>query len=156
MAEGTFVVDLSVKEAKRSQEDASQGSVAIMAGCEGVIHYGSTVNLHEGNVSDLVTRVSHVTSEQDQVQLGRLIKVKIARAEHGLVRMDLTVQCNEVEKASKDGIVVKGDCIRTVQKVKLGNATKIVLSKDDHGAATIWIEVKVTDNKVTDIVPPTR
>jgi hypothetical protein len=103
-----------------------------------------------------VTRVSHVTSEQDQVQLGQMIKVKIARLDRGLVRMDLTVQHNEVEKASKDGIVVMGDCIRTVQKMKLGNATKIVLSKDDQGGATSWIEVKVTEiAPPTDIVPPT-
>jgi hypothetical protein len=164
-SENAYVVDVIVQEAKTGEKPhgvpfsevrysshltttstgSSHVSVAMVEGVMAVVHLGSSVTLHEGNVKDLVTHASYIAPEDNKVQLGQKVQIKVVRADNGLVRMDLTLDRNEIEMASKDGIVVLGNSMRTVQKLKLGKVKIIVLNKDADGTASTWIEVKVRE-----------
>jgi hypothetical protein len=164
-----YVVELSMMEAKLGQKPqgvpfseirysshlvttstlSSRISMAVVPGVTAVAKLGDTVKLHSGSVRDLLAPVRHFQEPQDpdcargqdDVHLGQLVQVNVVRADKGLVRVDLTVHRNEVDKASQDGIVVLGKCLRTVQKVKLGQVKKVALNRDDKSS---WIEFKVT------------
>jgi hypothetical protein len=139
-----YVVTLRMENEGKGHKECNALQMAMVEGEKAVAHFGHSVALQNGTVRDLVTPVSYKAQSENQVNLGRSVEVKAVRVENGLVRLDLTMQQNEVENASKDGIMVVGKTVRIVQKVKLGNATKLVLRKDNQGAACSWIEVKVT------------
>jgi hypothetical protein len=111
-----------------------------------VVHIGRILSLAEGSVEDLVTQGNQV-APTDQVKLGCVLQAKVTGLGKDMVRVDLSLQRNQVETASKSGIVVVGSSLRAVQKAHLGKWEKVNLGKDEQGTARTRIEFKVTAGK---------
>jgi hypothetical protein len=125
------------------EEEMTCPKLTFLEGKTAVVHVGKCLALKQGSVDDLVQQANYV-SPQDEVQLGNLVRVKVMGLDKKRVQVDLTVRHSEVEKASKRGIVVVGNSVRSVCKVHLGKVGKLVLDRNDQGAARTRIEFKVT------------
>jgi hypothetical protein len=120
--------------------------VTFLEGKTATVHVGKCLALKQGTVDDLVEQANYVCPE-DQVQLGNLVRVKVTGLTKDRVQVDLTVGHSEVEKASKNGIVVVGSNVRSICKVQLGKVVKLVLDRNAQGSARTRMEFKVTADK---------
>lgn len=80
----------------------------------------------------------------EQLELGRSLRVKLIGREHGRIRMDASVESRELE-AVENGIRVRDHSVRAIETIRLGQPVTLVLDKDAHGAARSWIELTVRD-----------
>jgi hypothetical protein len=120
-----------------------RAQMMFVAGKPASLHLGRQLALHDGTVQDLVSPV--VVGSKDEVSLGVQLKVKVVGLAKGYARVDMTLQRNGVDTASKDGIVIKGSNLRVVRKVQLGKPVTLVLDKNDQDQARTRIEFKVTE-----------
>jgi hypothetical protein len=123
-----------------------RAQMMLVAGKPASIHLGRQLALYDGTVQDLVSPVV-VGSKNGAslVSLGVQLQVKVVKLAKGYARVDLTLERNDVDTASKDGIVIKGDSLRVVRKVQLGKPVTLVLDKNDQDPARTRIEFKVTE-----------
>jgi hypothetical protein len=128
------------------EKDITCPKVTFLEGKAAVVHVGKSLALRNGSIDDLVDHGGYVSPE-DEVQLGNLVRVKVTGMEKDRVQVDLLVRHEEVDKASKTGIVVVGSSLRSIRKVQLGKVVKLVLDKNDQGGPRTRIEVKVTAEK---------
>jgi hypothetical protein len=110
-----------------------------------VVNVCDCLKLTHGSVEDLVSRGGGCSSAEYQVWLGSMIKVKVSERDGDHVRVDLSVRRSEVERASKQGVLVLGQSLRAARKVRLGKVVKLTLDKNDQGMARTWVEFKVTE-----------
>jgi hypothetical protein len=145
--EKAYMMELSMKESRPGERDRTLHSVqlAFVEGKPAKVHVGSRFALNEGSIQDLLTPAA--VGPEDQVSLGNQVQVKVVGLKAGQVRVDLEVQRNDIETASKDGILIMGSNARMVRKVQLGKPVKLVLDRDDEGKARTRIEFKVTEMK---------
>src|SRR5262249_20641779 len=72
----------------------------------------------------------------------------------GQVRLQLTMQHNNIEGTHKDGMLVQTNGFTLVQQVQPGKAVKVVLEKYPKGTARKWVEVTVHEGTPDKVARP--
>ncbi len=117
--------------------------MVVAEGKQAVVQAGNSVALNEGSVHDLVSQTAGPNTGR-HVFLGSLIKARVEGMDDNQVKIDLVVKHNDVEAAGARDILVLGQHLRTVRTVTLGKSVRVVLDKNDHGAARSYVEFTVT------------
>jgi hypothetical protein len=152
--------------------------VTMMQGRWFTMFQGKTVTLKDGSIQDLLasalqkepaapkkasavllqgswpqTRTLELTD--DDVPVGLVIRGKVTTLDSKNVRLDLIIQKNELDSASRDSIEVVGSSLRSAQRIAIGKSPERngkltgelwfnhVLEEDDDGAPLVWLEVRV-------------
>jgi thioredoxin-related protein len=130
--------------------------VTMMQGRWFTMFQGKTVTLKEGTIQDLLAETAEKTlavrvadknvlpTKEDDVLVGVVIRAKVATLAAKLVRLDLVIQKNELDSASRDDIVVVGNSVRSAQRIPTGEAFNHVLDEDADGNPLLWLEMRVT------------
>ena len=79
------------------------------------------------------------------IEIGTICKVRVLRLTVNKVRLFLSLQRNQVEKATVSEIRVEGNSLQTIQDVELRKPLKAVFQKDAGGTAQRWVEVTVDE-----------
>jgi hypothetical protein len=144
-AHKAYIVELKLVEVRPGKPDhvLCAPKLQVVEGATATMHAGPEVALEHGSVRDLLPPSASRGAEE--VQLGSLVNVKVTRGGHGHARLDLSIQKVEVERATKNGLVMMGSGLRAVQKVHLGKVVKFPLEKDDHGATRCRVELTLNE-----------
>jgi RNA polymerase sigma factor (sigma-70 family) len=81
-------------------------------------------------------------NEVEFVDFGVSVRVKAIGLSDGSVRLETVLESSEVESADPKGALIRSKNVRSIARVKLGEAIKLV-EKDDQGEARHWVRVKV-------------
>jgi hypothetical protein len=79
------------------------------------------------------------------VEVGMSLRAKLTSAEGKYLRLDVTFQTNEMTEVTPEGMRVVGQSYRFLQRVETGKPVRLVLEKDNDGAAKKWLECTVTE-----------
>jgi hypothetical protein len=144
--EKVYTFEIKVVEVRPGQADHVHASKLMFPeGVPATIQFGGFIALQDSSMNDLVTSVQAEGS--DQVQVGDLVQVKVTHVDEDLVRLDLVLQSSNVEKASKNGILVTENGLRLARKVHLGKVVKFPWQKDSDGNVRTRVEVIVKEAK---------
>ena len=168
-----YVLEMKLVQA---QEDADPKEfplprVTMLQGRWFTMFQGKTVTLKEGTIQDLLangpekeqavllegsrTHTKKVEPTDDDVLVGVVIRGKVTTLASKLVRLDLVIQRNELDSASRDDIVVVGNSVRSAQRIGVGESFNHILEEDAEGTPLVWLEVRVT-TPTADVKPPVR
>ena len=143
-------LDVSLKEMLENGSPRLVKSWPTMSVCEKVPFESQTNEtiLTKGSAADLLDAKDGQASSADAVPLGSKIHgaVRVIDARH--VRLDLTLQQNEVDNAGKTHVVIAGQTYRVAQQGTVGTTMKAVLQSDRNGEPRLWLEWKLTLRKV--------
>jgi hypothetical protein len=114
---------------------------------------GKTVTLKDGSIQDLLAATTEkgemvllngtLSTKEDDVLVGLVIRGKVTALDAKLVRLDLILQKSELDSASRDDIVVVGSSVRSAQRIPTGQAFNHVLQENEDGEPMVWLEVRV-------------
>jgi hypothetical protein len=116
---------------------------------------GKTVTLKNGSIQDLAGNApvpadpaadSKAETADDEVQVGFLVRGKVTLVRGKMVRLDMFLQNNELESATREDIVIVGSTLRTAQRLRLGEVVRQVLDEDPDGEPFRWVEIVVEEN----------
>jgi hypothetical protein len=93
------------------------------------------------------TWVLNPTRIQDVRAASAVLEIEITDRPSGKVRLDLSVQDNDVRKALKDDTLVVGNNLSATREVDVGEELRLVLAEDDNGAPRRWIELTLLPNR---------
>jgi RNA polymerase sigma factor (sigma-70 family) len=93
------------------------------------------------------TWVRNPTRVQDVRAASAVLDVEVFDRPSGKVRLDLSVQDNDVRKALKDDTLVVGYNLSVTREVDVGEELRLVLAEDDNGAPKRWIELALLPNR---------
>jgi hypothetical protein len=88
------------------------------------------------------------------IKIGTIGNVRVLRLAENKVRLFLSFQMNEIEKATVSEIRVLGNSVQTIQDVELRKPLKVVYQKDAAGTAQRWVEVTVDELSATEQAAP--
>ena len=74
-------------------------------------------------------------------------KLTAVGSQRSQLRLEATVEINELAEATRDRLHVEGRSARLVGTVKDGQKVKMVLSRDGSGDADSWVELTVREVK---------
>jgi hypothetical protein len=84
-------------------------------------------------------------ADSGALAVGVTAQGRITSATKGIVRLELTLECNELENASKSHVLASGRTFRLIQKASVGERVKVVLQSE--GEATRWLEFRIVERK---------
>jgi hypothetical protein len=73
---------------------------------------------------------------------GLLVRVKVKGLEDGRIRLESALERTQVKHVGPEDVQIDGRITRSIARVKLGEAIKLV-EKDDQGKARYWARIKV-------------
>jgi uncharacterized protein (TIGR03067 family) len=76
------------------------------------------------------------------LDFGVSVRVKVMGLNDGRVRLETVVERTEVDTTDQKNVLVRGRSVRSIARIKLGEAIKLV-EKDDQGQARHWVRIKV-------------
>jgi RNA polymerase sigma factor (sigma-70 family) len=90
-------------------------------------------------------------------KIGIFFDVRVSRMAGNKVRLVVSFQKNELEKASVSEIRVLGNSVQAIQDVELRKPVKVVFQKDTKGSAQRWVEITVEGIAADEeMIPPQR
>jgi RNA polymerase sigma factor (sigma-70 family) len=93
--------------------------------------------------------------DDEKIKVGTLLDVRVKHLSGNKVRLFVSFQKNEIEKADVSEIRVIGSSVQCIQDVELTKPVKIVFQKDAKGPARRWLEITVDPFNVNEQpVPP--
>lgn len=157
-----YVLEMKLMAAKGEgdPEELALPRVTMMQGRWFTMFQGKTVTLKDGSIQDLLAngpdkgQVSLTVDTQpqakknkqceDDVMVGVIIRARVTTLQAKLLRLDLIIQKNELDSASRDDIIVVGNSVRSAQRIPVGEAFNHVLEESEDGSPLVWLEVRVT------------
>jgi RNA polymerase sigma factor (sigma-70 family) len=91
----------------------------------------------------------------EKIKIGTFLDVRVRRLGGNKVRLVLSFQRNEIDKATDSEIRVLGSNVQAIQDVELHRPVKIAVHKDASGPAQRWVEITV-DEQVIPVAPLTE
>jgi hypothetical protein len=82
------------------------------------------------------------------VEVGLSLRAKVTSPAPGRLRLDATLETSEMTEATSEGMRLVGQTYRLINQVKLGQPVRLVLTRDERGGRTKWVEFTVSE------VPP--
>jgi uncharacterized protein (TIGR03067 family) len=87
------------------------------------------------------------------LEFGVWVRVKVIGLNDGRVRLETVLERTEVDTTDQNCVLVRGNKVRSIARIKLGEAIKLV-EKDDQGLARHWVRVKVVkEESITSRTP---
>ncbi|HEV3084641.1 MAG TPA: hypothetical protein VGY66_33065 [Gemmataceae bacterium] len=71
-----------------------------------------------------------------------MVRVKVKGLEDGRIRLESALERTQVKHVGPEDVQIDGRITRSIARVKLGEAIKLV-EKDDQGKARYWARIKV-------------
>jgi uncharacterized protein (TIGR03067 family) len=109
----------------------AQPAVVVLEGKESTVWSGGAVALPPDK--------DHVV---EFVEFGVSVRVKVIGLNDGRVRLETALERAEVDTRDQKGVLLRGNIVRAIARVKLGEAVKLV-EKGDQGQPRHWVRVKV-------------
>ena len=96
--------------------------------------------------------------DDEQIKIGTFLDMRVKRLGGKQVRLFVSFQKNEVEKANVSEIRVLGHSVQAIQDVTLRQPVKLVFQKDANGSARRWVEITVEEQAAEPerVAPPAR
>jgi RNA polymerase sigma factor (sigma-70 family) len=96
----------------------------------------------------------------EYLQSGLRLRFKVWALDGGRLRLEAILESNTIERADENGAQVRGTVMRTISRVRLGEAVKLV-DRDDNGKVRNMAQVKVVSEKTVisqtrSAVPPAK
>jgi hypothetical protein len=84
----------------------------------------------------------------EKIKIGTFLDVRVKRLRGNKVRLFVSFQRNELEKASVSQIRALGNSLQAIQDVELHKPVKMVFQKDARGSAQRWVEIMVDEQTI--------
>lgn len=143
--EQSYKIEMAIHECQNGQtRTMASPRLICLAGQQANVSVGGFVDLVDGSIKDL-RQGNSGDSKSVRAQVGWEGEFKVTPTEDGRLRVDIALKHQDVETATQDSIVIQGQSIRAVHKVKAGDVVKIALQKDEHKQMCRWVEFCVTE-----------
>jgi hypothetical protein len=113
---------------------------------------GQRIPIH---ISDGPQNLLAKVVDDEKIKIGTFFDVRVRRLGGNKIRLFLSFQRNEIEKASVSEIRVLGNSVQVIQDVELHKLVKIVFQKDARGSAQRWVEITVDEQTIAAAAPAT-
>lgn len=135
----------------RVMEASADRSEQLLQSPKVTVNEGQLVPLHitEGP-QNLLSKVI----DDEKIQIGTFLDMRVKRLGENKVRLFLSFQRNEVERADVSEIRVLGSSLQAIQDVELRKPAKMVFQKDAKGSARRWVEITVDEIDVEEQTAP--